>query len=265
VVVTVNANVSGTITNTATVNTPNDPNPGNNTDNEPTTVNSPPDLRLTKTDGGITTTPGGIITYTLNYTNVGGTNATGIIITETVPANTTFTGAGWICVPNNNAGSVCTFNVGSLAAGASGSATFIVTVVNPLPAGVTQIANSATIGDDGSNGPDPNPGDNTGGDNTPVNAAPDMAVTKGDGGVAAITPGQVVTYTLVYTNVGKHHVLWSQSTVELRHRLTRRHHLYPHCRRGGGGRGRHLHLCRAVGQSPAALHHFHHQHRRHRR
>ena len=36
--------------------------------------------------------------------------------------------------------------------------TFAVTVVNPLPAGVTQIANTTSIADDGLNGADPTPG-----------------------------------------------------------------------------------------------------------
>ena len=46
-------------------------------------------------------------------------------------ANATFNPAastvGWVCVPNNNSGSVCTLSIGSLAAGGTGSATFAVT------------------------------------------------------------------------------------------------------------------------------------------
>jgi hypothetical protein len=59
--------------------------------------------------------------------------------------------------------------VGSLAA-ASGdqTAAFAVTVDNPLPAGVTEIDNTASIADDGTHGADPTPADNSGSDTTPV-------------------------------------------------------------------------------------------------
>src|SRR5207247_2310126 len=59
--------------------------------------------------------------------------------------------------------------VGALAAGSGNqTATFTVTVGNPLPSGVTTINNTATIADDGTNGTDPTPGNNSGSDTTPV-------------------------------------------------------------------------------------------------
>ena len=63
-----------------------------------------------------------MVVYTLSYTNAGTQNATGVVLTETVPANTTFNAggstAGWVCVPDNNAGSSCTLTLGALAAAA---------------------------------------------------------------------------------------------------------------------------------------------------
>ena len=105
----------------------------------------PPDLALTKSDGGASVAPGGTVAYTLTYANSGDPDATGVVLTETVPANTTFNAgastAGWVCAPNNNAGSTCTLAIGALAAsGGSQTATFAVTVVNPVAAGVTQIS-----------------------------------------------------------------------------------------------------------------------------
>src|SRR4029077_15346224 len=118
-----------------------DLNPGDNSGSDTTPVNAAPDLQITKSDGGWTSRRGGVITYTLTYTNTGNQGATGVVLTETVPANTTYTGSGWTCTPNSNAGSTCTQSVGSLAGGgATSTKTFILTVINPVAAGVTQIS-----------------------------------------------------------------------------------------------------------------------------
>ncbi len=197
------------IDNTATIdddgNNGPDPTPGNNTSSDDTPVNAAPDLTITKTDGGISTTAGGVITYTLVYTNVGNQGATGVTISETVPANTTFNAGAstgsWSCGDGAAAGTSCTFTVGNLAAGASGSVIFAVTVDATLPAGVNQIDNTATIEDDETNGIDPTPGNNTSSDDTPVNATPDLTLVKDDG-LSIVVPGQVITYTLTISNVG---------------------------------------------------------------
>jgi uncharacterized repeat protein (TIGR01451 family) len=166
---------------------------------------SPPDLSLTKSDGGASVVPGGTVAYTLSYSNSGGQAATGTVLTETVPANSTFNAgastAGWSCTPNNNAGSTCTLTLGNVAGGGNGSATFAVTAVNPVAAGVAQLSNTASVADDGTHGADPTPGNNTASDTTPVNAAPDLTLTKSDGGVS-VAPGGSVTYTLGYANAG---------------------------------------------------------------
>ncbi len=163
-----------------------------------------PDLSLTKSDGGATATPGGTVAYTLGYSNSGG-SATGVVLTETVPANTTFNAgastAGWSCVPDVNAGSTCTLAVGAVATLGNGNATFAVTVVSPVPAGVAQISNTASVADDGAGGADPTPANNTASDTTPVDAVPDLTLAKSDGGATAL-PGGTITYTLAYANVG---------------------------------------------------------------
>ncbi|MES1241543.1 MAG: hypothetical protein ABUT39_07980, partial [Acidobacteriota bacterium] len=161
---------------------------------------------ITKSDSGASVAPGGTVSYTLTYANGGDQGATGVTLTETVPANTTFNAgastAGWSCTPDNNAGSTCTLAIGGLAAG-SGSqiATFAVTVVNPVAAGVSQISNTASVADDGTNGTDPTPGDNSASDTTPVTGAPDLSITKDDDDAEAM-PGSIVVYTLTYSNTG---------------------------------------------------------------
>ncbi|MEM1177831.1 MAG: hypothetical protein AAGM22_05775 [Acidobacteriota bacterium] len=187
-----------------------DPTPGNNTGSDQTPVDAAPDLSIAKDDGGGGTTPGATITYSLSFANSGDQDATGVVLTETVPANTTSgTNPGWEVAPVGSgtacdaqpAGTTCVRSVGSLAAGASGLATCSVVVDAALPPAVTQISNTVTIGDDGANGPDPTPGDNTSTDPTPVTAAPDLFLTKDDGGATAVAGGPV-TYTLTYGNSG---------------------------------------------------------------
>jgi uncharacterized repeat protein (TIGR01451 family) len=183
-----------------------DQNTADNSDTDTTPVNAVPDLQLSKDDGGVTAVPGDTIAYTLAYTNTGNQGATNVTLTETVPANTTFNAgastAGWTCPNGAPAGSACTINVGSLAgSGASGSAVFAVNVDNPVAAGVTQIDNEAGALDDGTNGADPNQGDNVDTDSTPITAAPDLSISKDDGGAVA-RAGETVVYTLVYSNAG---------------------------------------------------------------
>ena len=182
-----------------------DPTPQNNLTTDTTPLNAVPDLILSKTDGGITTLPGATVVYTLTYTNDGTQDATGVIITETVPAHTRFSTVGstpgWICAPGPEAGNLCTLAIGSLPAGATGSAIFAIQLDKALPAGVTAILNRAQIADDGRNGADPTPQNNEATENTPVVAAPDLLLFKDDGGVTA-QPGGLIVYRLDYNNVG---------------------------------------------------------------
>ncbi|MCL4836884.1 MAG: DUF11 domain-containing protein [Thermoanaerobaculia bacterium] len=183
-----------------------DPTPADNSASDTTPVDAQPDLSLTKSDGGASVAPGGTVAYALTYSNAGNQDATGVVLTETVPANSAFDAgastAGWACAPNGNAGSTCTLAIGALAGGGGGgSATFAVAVVNPVAAGVTQIANTASVGDDGTNGADPTPADNSASDTTPVDAAPDLAIVKDYSGPTP-APGDVFTFALSYSNVG---------------------------------------------------------------
>jgi len=164
-----------------------------------------PDLAIEKSDGGSSAVPGGVIVYTLTYRNNGNGAASGVVITETVPAHTTFmagsSSPGWSCADGSVGGTTCTYTIGTLASGSSGTLTFAVRVINPVPDGVEQIANTVTIGDDGSRGPDPNPEDNTASDTTPLTAAPDLAISKDDG-VNVTAPGATLMYTLRIENRG---------------------------------------------------------------
>jgi uncharacterized repeat protein (TIGR01451 family) len=181
-----------------------DPNPGDNLSSDDTPIDFP-DLQILKDDGNTTVAAGGTIVYALDFTNTGNADATGVVITDTVPANTTFNpGAstpGWLCAPDNSAGSTCTLGVGTVSGGGGfGQVLFAVDVDRPLASGVTQISNAAEIADDGSGGADPNPGDNLSSDDTPIEF-PDLQIVKNDGDTT-VAAGGSIAYTLDFTNVG---------------------------------------------------------------
>ena len=131
------------------------------TDQTPITATGLPDLVVAKSDGGATVNAGGSVAYTINYSNAGLANATGVVLTEFLPAGSTFNAAGstpgWVAV------GTCEFRfaVGNLAAGASGSVVFAVTVPSPVPVGLELLSNTVYIADDGTHGADTNPANNT--------------------------------------------------------------------------------------------------------
>jgi len=103
-------------------------------------------LSLDKATTNLDAGPGQTITYTLDYGNTAG-DAAEVMLTETVPANTTFAGpATWQnCPVGAPAGTVCTHTIGSLGPDAGGSTTFEVIVDDQLPGGVTSIVNTAVL------------------------------------------------------------------------------------------------------------------------
>ncbi len=173
------------------------------TDTAPVTVGGI-DLGITKADGMTTATAGATLSYALGITNAGNLAATAVVITETVPAHTTFltagSSAGWSCSNGAPAGTTCTLGIASIAAGATVNRTFVVRVDAPLPPGVSSVANTATVVDDTTHGPDPDPTDNTA---TDIDAVPvaDLSLTKSVDDPAP-NVGDVVTFTMTATNAG---------------------------------------------------------------
>jgi uncharacterized repeat protein (TIGR01451 family) len=144
-----------------------DPTPADNSSADTTPISAAPDLRLVKRANTPATTPGSVIAYTLAYTNSGSIAATGVVITETVPLNTTFNAQAsvptvWSCADGSGPGTTCTTSIPGAVAGAGGSGqvTFGVTVDKTLPSGSGTLANTAVIADDGTNGADPTPTNN---------------------------------------------------------------------------------------------------------
>jgi len=97
-----------------------------------------PVLNISKTDSPDPVVAGSNLTYSLSFSNTGNAAATGVVITDVVPANTTFvsaTGGGML-----GTGGVVSWSIGTLAAGATGSVQMVVRVASPLPNG-TLISN----------------------------------------------------------------------------------------------------------------------------
>ncbi|MDQ6800599.1 MAG: DUF11 domain-containing protein [Acidobacteriota bacterium] len=149
-VVTVNGGVAGgtAITNTANVTTTStETSTANNSATATTTVAvvvGPPtttaDVSITKTSSAGTVQPGGQITYTITALNNGPATATGVSVSDSIPAGTSFVSA--TPTQGSCAGTatvICT--IGSLSPMASASITLIVTA----PSTTGLVINSASV------------------------------------------------------------------------------------------------------------------------
>ncbi|MEM7112422.1 MAG: right-handed parallel beta-helix repeat-containing protein [Chloroflexota bacterium] len=138
-----------------------------------TAVDIAPDLQLTMSADATTAAPGSLLSYTLTYSNRDGETATGVVITEMVPANATFnagaSAAGWQQMGATNE---YTFPIGDVAFNETGSVTFAVDLMGDWPAGPTSLTNTASIADDGSHGTDTNPANNGVSETTTVSTGP---------------------------------------------------------------------------------------------
>ena len=159
------------------------------------------DLRLTDTPSAYSATAGSTYAYTINDSDVGSVTATGVVLTATVPAGTSFVSgsstANWTKVGTS---SLYTLNVGTVTSGAAAStATFTVNVPASFSTS-TSLLSTASIVDDGSHGPDLTPYNNNASVSSPVIRSADLSAALT--GPASVTAGSNVTYTLAVTNSG---------------------------------------------------------------
>ncbi|MBU1956219.1 DUF11 domain-containing protein, partial [Patescibacteria group bacterium] len=151
-----------------------------------------PNLTITKSanpDDATILMPGDIITYTLSYKNTGNAQATNVIITDDIPAGTTYVSdSGGVL-----ASSTVSFEIGTLGANGSGEVSFQVKVNDPEE--VDYVVNKAIINSDQtapkesnqlSHGIDPF---------TFTKKAEDL-----NGG--QVLSGDTILYTLTVTNIG---------------------------------------------------------------
>lgn len=197
---------------------------------DPTTtpLGAPPaesGLVVTKTDrlfddspsGDGVPSPGDVLQYTTVITNTGLAAAEDVVFTDTPGAHTTLV-AGSVTttqgvIPQGNApgDTAVSVSIGAIPPGVSVTIHFRVTIADPVPAGVTFVANQGLVsGSNVTDTPTDDP-DTPAVDDptvTPLGAAPwieaykTAALTGDVNGDGAANPGDTLTYTITLTNYG---------------------------------------------------------------
>jgi len=180
------------------------PNPSTDSDDETTPLIATPQSLITKDDGGISVVPGQEYFFDITYQNTGNQEATGVVITETVPDNVVFSTLAsaptvWSCPDGSVSGTTCTVSVGDLPANTGGALRFGLRVLSPAGAGVDLVSNTVTLDDDGSNTLFANSAQAS--DTTPIIAVPDLVIQK-ISDATTVRVDDVVVYELSYTNLG---------------------------------------------------------------
>ncbi|MEM4246178.1 MAG: DUF11 domain-containing protein, partial [Candidatus Bathyarchaeia archaeon] len=159
-----------------------------------TTVHTYPLLTVIK--GGPTeSNPGKTFTYTLVVKNIGGTAATDVVLTDTLPGFGSLTYVSANPEPSSHNG-VITWNLGTISPGGSRTVTLTVQVDSGLP-------NKATLTDSASvtwkyDGVEYGPSSTT--FDTTIYTDPNLVITKY--GPAEAVVGSTITYTGTLTNTG---------------------------------------------------------------
>ena len=185
---------TGTLINRATVTAPDNVS-GTVTAEAPVTVTPSADLAVTKT----LVSPlvaGEPAVYQMKVTNNGPSLATGVTLTDTLPAGVTFDTGGSSPECTGPAAGPVTCPVGDLPSGTSVEVTVAVSVPSSLPAG-TLLTNTASVAGDQ---PDPNPANNTSSVTDPVSRVVNLEISKD--APASVPLGGTITYTVTVTNAG---------------------------------------------------------------
>ncbi len=197
---TISPAATGTISTTATVTAPagvTDPGAANNTSTDTDQIAVSSDLSIAITDAPDPVAPSGTETYTVTVTNNGPSTATGLTVTDTLPAGSTFVsaaGAGWTCT---QAALVVTCTRPTLPPGGAPPIAIIVT----MPAAPGTATDTATVA---STSADPTPGNNSAMQMTTIAVvvvSTDLSITLVDA-PDPVVAAQPLTYTATVTNNG---------------------------------------------------------------
>ena len=192
-----NAAAGTTVQNRATASsTAQDAEPANNVDFAALPVAPRADLRIVKRPADTTLRVDQDVTYTLTATNDGPNDATGVVVTDSVPTGMRFVSASPGCIYDAGPPETVTCAVGDLADGAS---TEVMVTLRPRRALAGEIVpNAGTVRGDQ---PDPNLADNSDVTSVIVLAQADLQLVKSAASPTAVAGG-TLTYTLSVFNEG---------------------------------------------------------------
>jgi uncharacterized repeat protein (TIGR01451 family) len=151
------------------------------------------DLAVTKTDSPDPAYVGQNLTYTVTVTNNGPNDATGAIVTDSLPAGVTFVNATASQGYASQNGGIVTWNIGNLTNGQNAGMEIVV-----IPTAEGTIINTAETS---SQVPDPNTGNNQASQETLVKLLTDLAISKSDA-PDPVAAWSKLTYTLTVINNG---------------------------------------------------------------
>jgi len=146
-----------------------------------------PDIEVTVTDSPDPVPFGSNLTYTITVKNTGELPATGVTLTDTLPAGATLVSANAIFGACSGTTTI-TCGLGTL----NGGATVTVTIVVTPPAGTITNTATATLNETD------NPGNNTATSETLVDL-PDLSITK-KAAQDRVAPGSTLTFSLLVKN-----------------------------------------------------------------
>ncbi|HXH93064.1 MAG TPA: DUF11 domain-containing protein, partial [Thermoanaerobaculia bacterium] len=191
-----------TLTGTATVSSPDDVFPVNDSATASVQTTASADLAVTKSVAPATDFPGSALQYTIIVSNNGPSNAATVTMTDVLPATLRFTSliapGGWSCTtPAPGANGTVTCSLASMTVGSGASFTLNVIIASTTTPGTT-INNTAQTG---SSTPDANNANNSSTVQVVVAAPINVTASKPVNG-AIHAEGSQVTYTIVLTNTG---------------------------------------------------------------
>lgn len=156
------------------------------------TITNTPNPIATKTVSPTFAKPGDALTYTVSVTNPSTIAATNVLVTDAIPAGTTYAGGLTASVPFTGTNPATGITLTSIPAGATAIVSWNVTVNAGIPS-TNPIANQATISGTGYSY-------NTNSVTTQINVADVTVVKAVDKAFAGA--GEILTYTLQLGNIG---------------------------------------------------------------